>query len=232
MGPMPVRRRAAVQQTAEGIWTGTTDRNETVRAIILDEGTYYILYSKPGNAIDAGVFQGSGTAIDGNFSSPNGMNFAIANALETNGSASPVSLSGSYAPRSSLQLTLTDHLGTRNLAATYIPGSEQPPSLTAVAGTYTGVAGHIDGRRPATFTLSIDGNITGSNDVCAFTGTMTPRNLVNAFDWTLRAIGGPCRFGSGPISGVMYYDEATRKIHGFAPFDGRSNQYYLIGTKP
>jgi hypothetical protein len=30
----------------------------------------------------------------------------------------------------------------------------------------------------------------------------------------------------------MYYDAATRQIHGFAPIEGRGDLYYVIGTKP
>jgi Repeat of unknown function (DUF5648) len=217
--------------TAEGVWTGTTDRNETVRAIILDDGTYYMLYSKPGTATDAGVFQGSGSAVGGIFSSSDGKDFPIPQGATLERSIVRMSLSGSYVPRTNLQLTITDAGGARSLVATHVSGSGQPASLAAAAGQYTGFTGHAaGGKNPASFTLDASGNIAGGSAFCSFQGTLTPNRSVNVFDWVQRAPGG-CSFGKGPIFGIIHYDEATGQLRGFAPFDLRSDQFYLIGTK-
>jgi hypothetical protein len=215
---------------AEGLWSGKTSLAQTVRAIILDDGTYYILYSRPGNAIDAGVVQGWFGAAGGQLTSSNGQDFPVANAAETNAFAKPAEVSGAYVPRSSLQLTIVESTGTRTLSASYDPGYERPASLAAAAGTYTGYTGHSAGKIPAVFTLDARGTFSGGNAACSFAGTATPRQSVNVFDFTARSAG-DCIFGAGPIFGVLYYDDAARQVHGFAPFDSRSDQWYLIGSK-
>jgi hypothetical protein len=213
---------------AKGVWAGTTSADEAVLAIVLDDGTYYMLHSKPGTAIDAGVFQGTASAAGGTFSSLDAVDFPIAQATETAGFASAASVGGTYVPGSELQLTIN---GARTLSATYVSGSDHPPSLAAAAGTYSGISGHVSGRRLAHFNIDTSGNLTGANDVCGFTGTVIPRQSVSVFDWTLRGTNNNCIFGGATLSGVMYYDEATRQIHGFAPYGLREDQYYLIGTK-
>ena len=217
---------------AEGIWTGTTDLAETARAIVLGDGTYYILYSRPNSATDAGVFQGKADTSDGTFVSADGKNFPIALTTESTGFASPVSVNGTYTPQGTMQIVITGTKGTRTLTATYVPQSGAPPSLAAVAGYYTGFSGHADGKVPASFTVTADGAFGGSNSICAFAGTLAPRPTVNAFDWTVTALAGSCIFGAGPVAGILHFDEASRQVHGFAPFSAREDMYYVIGTKP
>ena len=234
---MPAGLKCPVSGTsaAKGIWTGTTSAGENVFAIVVDDGTYYVLLSQPGNATDARVIQGTSTGAGGAFSSSDAVDFPIANADETGGTALPASIGGTYVAQSALQLTISTQIaGTRTASAAYVAGSDQSPALAAAAGNYSGVSGHTGGRRIAHFTLDADGNITGTNDAgCRYSGTMTPRSAQNAFDWTLRATNSACIFGNTgtAIFGVMYYDATARQIHGFAPYDDRYDQYYLIGTK-
>jgi hypothetical protein len=232
VAPGTVCEVASAASGAEGLWIGTTSTGQSVRAIILDDGTYYILYSRGG--IDFGVLQGSSTAVNGVFTSlSDGMDFPIAIAEETSGVGSPATVSGTYVPHSSLQLTISGAGGTRTLMASYDASYEQPASLAAAAGSYKGKSGHAGGERPSTaFSLDATGLWGGQNDACAFTGTYTPRKSVNVFDWTVKASGTQgCIFGRGPLSGIMYYDPVTRQIHGFAPFLGDDDEWFLIGTK-
>ena len=130
-----------------------------------------------------------------------------------------------------MQIVVTGTKGTRTFTASYVAGSGQPPSLAAVAGYYTGYSGHVDGRQQASFTVTADGKFGGTNPVRAFSGTITPRATVNAFDWTVSALAGSCIFGLGPTSGIFYYDAAAQRIHGFAPFDARQDEFFVVGTK-
>jgi hypothetical protein len=218
--------------TAAGVWVGTTSANETVRAIVLEDGTYYILYSKPGGSADAGVIQGTASTSSGTLISSNARNFPVDDAEGLGRASSPASLSGTYTPGGTLQLVVTDYHGTRTFMATYVAGSGSPPSLAVAAAVYDGLSGHANGSHTTTaFSLDAAGRLNGGNPNCQFTGSVTPRTSVDAFDWTVQRAGGSCSFGVGPISGVMFYDEATRRIRGFAPFDGRTDQYDLMGTK-
>src|ERR1035437_7385465 len=58
--------------TAEGMWTGTTSSNRTVNGFVLDDGTYWVLYSVANNSNTiAGGVQGTSTSNNGNFTSAN-----------------------------------------------------------------------------------------------------------------------------------------------------------------
>ncbi len=215
--------------TAEGVWFGTTADGRMVRAIILDDGTYYVVYSLPGVRANAGVVQGSSNAANGNFASSDGADFPIATHAETEGAATSAAVSGTYVPRTSLQLSILESTATRSFTASYDAGFEQPADLAAAAGTYTGKTGHVSGAISASFTLDSSGNLVGHNSVCSFTGIVTPHKSVNVFDWTI--VGANCVFGSGSITGIMYYDETNRELNGFAPFAVHTDQFYLLGAK-
>jgi len=215
---------------AEGSWVGTSTDGRMVRAIILDDGTYYAVYSFPGVRASAGAVQGSSSAVGGNLTSSDGADFPVATAAETAGSATPAAVSVSYVARSSLQLSIVESTVTRTFTASYDAGYDQPANLAAAAGTYTGKTGHVSGAIAATFTLDSSGNLTGHNGACTFTGTVTPHKSVNVFDWTVA--GANCIFGDGGAAGLMYYDEVNRELNGFAPFAARTDQFYLLGSKP
>ena len=101
---------------AEGLWVGMTSDNRTVRAIVLDDGTYYVAYSYAGLSSYAGAVQGSSTATNGTLTSSDGFDFPIAAAVETNGSRTPVTVSGAYVTGSSLQMTIVGAAGDRSFA--------------------------------------------------------------------------------------------------------------------
>ena len=217
--------------TAEGLWRGTTSANQTVLGIILDDGTYYLLYSHPGTSADAGVVQGSSVALNGELTSSDGVDFPIATMEgEIENSAVPATVSGSYVPRVSMLLTISEGVASRTLSASYDATYEHPADLAAAAGNYVGEAGHVIGVNAATFTLLANGTLSGSNGYCTFRGIVTPHESVNVFDWSVTQTGS-CAFYNATITGILYYDEANRQIHGFAPFAGRTDHWYLIGTK-
>jgi hypothetical protein len=143
---------------------------------------------------------------------------------------SPATIGGTYASQGALNVTIVDDRGTRSLVAAFLPGSDQVASLGAVAGSYIGYNAHAEGdiQPDATFAFDANGNLSGKNLVCTFRGTITPKASINAFDWTITST--DCVFGS-QASGILYYDEATRQVHGFARFSTHADMFYLIGTK-
>jgi len=219
----------------KGVWTGTTSLNESVHAVVLEDGTFYLVYTQPGTATDVGLVQGTLTAADGAISSADAVNFPLPLKEEGGGGAArKYSLSGTFTPQVQLQLTISSATATRSVSADYVPASEQAPSLAALAGQYTGATGHIGGRRAATWTIDADGRLSLSNSVgCALHGTITPHASVHAFDWTITENApGLCIFeDAGTISGMLYYDEGTRQIRAFAPYDERIEDFFMIGTK-
>jgi hypothetical protein len=224
IGPTP---QGCAVMLAEGLWRGTAPNNRTFFAIVLNDGTYYIGYSLAGAASLSGAVHGSGSAADGVFSSSNATDFSFR--FGGFGFASS-SVTGTYVPHSSLQLTS----GTFAVSATYDAAYEKPASLAALAGSYKGFAGHLDD--PWSMKASIDssGVISASSTAdCQFSGSVTPRASVNVFDFKIKTTGGVCIGGPGhTASGILYYDEATQQFYAFAPFDlGGGDMFFLTGAK-
>jgi hypothetical protein len=62
---------------------------------------------------------------------------------------------------------------------------------------------------------------------------LAPRSSINVFELTLASTGGECIFGApgDAISGIAYYDSTSQRLRAFAPFFGRSDMLYLIGSE-
>ena len=55
----PATTPTATSSSAEGLWSGSTNTNRTITGVVLDDDTYYFLYSVPANPkLIAGVVQG------------------------------------------------------------------------------------------------------------------------------------------------------------------------------
>ena len=215
---------------AAGVWTGTTSLDETVRAIVLEDGRYFIVYSSPGDTSDSGVWHGSADTSNGQFVTTNGRRYPIAKAEETFDLPSSVALAGTYVAAASLQLVVTDTRGTRSVTATFSPGSTVPPTPAAAAGAFAGFTGHVGGRQLADMTLGPNGALTISNPICGFAGVATPRLAVALFDITIHATRSGC-FGGAPITGILEVDAAGR-LRGFLPFDVPLDIFYLVANRP
>jgi hypothetical protein len=88
---------------AEGLWNGTTNNGRTVAGLVLDDGTYWFLYSLVGNPnIVAGMAQGSSTSQNGSFSSGNMRDFNLEGLGINDGS-----IAGNYVGKQILNGTVT-----------------------------------------------------------------------------------------------------------------------------
>ena len=212
---------------AEGIWIGATATQSLIEAFVLDDGTYYFLYSLPNSYDIGGMFQGHGTSVDGSFETTDAKDFRVGA-----GSAGSAALSADYLPRSSLEGGLSYAFGNTSFTAAYQAVYEQPASLAAASGTYQGLAGTAAGVQPVTLTASPGGAISGSASGCTFSGTTTPRGSVNVFDLSITFDGGGCLFGTSTLVGFAYYDAATGELLAFAPNASRTDSILFVGTRP
>ena len=111
-----------------------------------------------------------------------------------------------------------------------LPALETAPSLADVAGSYVGMTGHAGGKLRATFAVDTSGNIVVTNAACTIHATISPLPSLNAFTFTVQP-NLNCIFGKDPTPGVLHYDTATHRLHGFLQFSDRADQFYLIGDK-
>jgi hypothetical protein len=215
---------------AEGLWQGTTSTNRAVSGFVLDDGTYWFLYSVAGSpSLIAGAAQGNASASNGSFSSSNGRDFNLEGA-----GISDFTMAGTYTARSSLGGTMTySPSGTVTFANTYDPDYDLTPSLAAIAGNYTGAAATSAGVEATAVTISGSGAIIGSGaGGCVFTGSATPRARGNVYNVSVTFGGGACTLGTSTVTGIGHFDAATKLLRSAALNSSRTDGFIYIGTKP
>lgn len=215
--------------TAEGLWQGTTNTGRAMTGLVLDDGTYWFIYTLVGNnTVIAGVAQGSGSSSKGSFKSSNGKDFNLEGlgVLDFN-------LAGQYTQKSSLGGSIKYSSSTTTFSASYDSSYDLTPNLATAAGSYTGAAATGGGTEYATFVVTSGGAISGvSAGGCRYSGTATPRSHGNVYNVSVTFAGGVCANGSSTVTGVAYYDAVNKQITAGALNNGRSNGFIFVGTKP
>ena len=216
--------------TAEGLWTGTTNNGRTVAGVVLDDATYWVLYSginDPSRV--AGLIHGNSTSSNGNFSSSDARDFNLEGLGINNGS-----VSGNYAEKASLDGTVT-YPGLNDSVifnTDYDPDYDRAPNLGALAGTYTLLAATVAGYDNVTLTISSGGQFSGAGiSGCTFTGTVSPRSNGNVYDHSVKFDGAPCSNGTRTITGVLFYDAANNVLYTAGLNSSRTDGFLAIGAK-
>jgi hypothetical protein len=216
--------------TAEGLWIGSMNNSRSVTGLVFDDGAFYLFYSTAGNpAVIAGVVQGNGNSDNGTFSSTNARDFNV----EGSGVLAPT-FSASYQARQSLNGTIGYTTGGAvTFTSTFNAKYDNTPSLAALAGTFSGVVFTTHTNENSTIVISSAGAITGTGTSgCTVTGTVTPRARGNAFNTSLTFGGAPCIFPNQTMTGVAYFDAATKRVYVATPTAARTDVVLFLGTKP
>ena len=215
--------------TAEGLWSGTTNTNRTLTTAVLDDGTYYFFYSSAVNPNQiAGVIQGTGTSNNGSFTSTNAKDFGIGVAVQE------ATISGDSAARQFFNGTITySGAGPVTFTSSYNKAYDTAPTVASLAGVYNGQAGSSGGVQAATVTASDHGTFTGiePNSKCTFTGTVTARTRGNVFDQRITFDGTNCFFAGRTFLGIVYFDIPTQRLLAAAPKNDRTDAAFFFGTK-
>lgn len=216
--------------TAEGLYAGTTGNGRAFTGLVLDDGTYYVLYSPVGNsAAVAGVVQGTGTSTATAFTSSNTRDFN----LEGLG-VLPATLSATYSAKQSLAGTVSYSAGASvTLSGTYDAAYELTPSLAALAGTFTGQVASSAGVENATVTVASNGTLSGTGaSGCTVSGTAAPRARGNVFNISLTFGGAPCLFANQTLSGIAYFNATAKRLYAATPNAARTDGVLFVGVKP
>lgn len=215
--------------TAEGLYTGRTGIGQSLTGLVLDNGTYWVLYSEPNDSASiAGVIQGSSSSSGGTFTSSDGRDFNFEGLGINN-----MSIAGTYAARQSIAGDINYGRGQPTaFTATYDARYTQPATLSAIAGSYTGQSATAGENEPASFIVSSTGTVSGVGATgCRFTGNVSPRGAVAVYDLSLSFLGGICEQGSATINGVAYLDADGKRLYAAALDASRSNGAVFVGTK-
>ena len=217
--------------SAEGLWNGTTSNGRAMSGLVLDDGTYWVLYSLMGNsAVIAGGVQGTGRSRNGAFSSSNGRDFNL-EGLGVN----DVDISANYVMQESLSGSLRYRATGEvvSFSASYDASYELIPSLELIAGTYSGSAATSGGTEFATASVSTSGAISGSSaGGCTFSGTGSPRARGNVYDVVVTFDGGMCALGTQAVRGVAYFDADLNQLVSAATNNARTDGFIFAGIKP
>jgi len=223
----------ATSTQAQGFWSGTTSTNRTVAAMVLGDGTYYVLYTAvndPTTVEGFSVGSGSATASPGVFSSSNLVDFNFAGA-----GINSATLSANYTAKQSFNGTINYTGGTSTtFTGAYDSTYETVPTISALAGTYSGTAvvlavasGNTD------IVVSSTGALSSSSNGCVMTGTALPRNDGNAYDISMSFAASGCdaSIASQTLKGMGYFDSANKQFYIFAPNAARTGGVFYLGAK-
>lgn len=216
--------------SAEGLWNGTSGNGRTTAGVVLDDGTYWFLYSVVGDPlVVAGAFQGNSSSQNGAFTSSNAKDFN----LEGLGILD-ATVTGSYVMKQSLSGAIAILLGGQTtFNTTYNADYDLIPDVSLVVGTYTGSTATAGGTEIVTVTLSSPSSVTGSSTSgCSFTGSFSPRTRGNVYDVSVTFAGGVCSNGASTVTGVAFFDAATKRLYSAALNSTRTNGFIYLGTKP
>ncbi|MBE0614561.1 MAG: hypothetical protein IH604_12900 [Burkholderiales bacterium] len=218
--------------SAEGLWIGSTSSSRTLTAFVLDDGSYWLLYSLPhASSFIAGFVQGSGSALNGSFSSSDGVDFNIEGQGVNN-----ATVSVSYRVRQSFNgsVSYPSLNQSYTFTSSYNPDYEQTPSVSAISGTYTGVASVAGKDELSSIVISAPGVVAGTalGSGCKFLGTARPRSKGNLYDVSVKFGGGACASGTSTVAGIGYFDSGAKRLYLAALNDTRSNGLIFVGIKP
>jgi hypothetical protein len=217
--------QAAGAATAEGLYFGSMTGGSSFYALVLDDGTYYVIYTIPNTNTIAGVAYGSVTSANGLFTSSTGLDFAIGYGVF------PFAMSGTYVPQTSISGAATENGANTQFTGSYVSAYQQPASLASLAGSYAGSVASSVGWGSATVAISANGTFIGSGPGCSFNGTASPRGSVNVFNLSIHFQGGQCLFGTSTLMGVGFYDASSRTLYAAAPNATRTDGFLFIGGK-
>lgn len=217
---------------AQGLWNGSTSTSLAVTGIVLDDGTYWLLYSIPNvSALIGGFVQGTGTSLNGSFSSSDAIDFNLSGKSVNN-----VTVSASYITKQSFNGSVSYPSPTApfTFTSSYNSDYDQPPSLTTVAGNYLGIASVATVDEAVTFIISAQGVVagTGATSGCQYGGLVAPRTKGNLYDVSLVIGGGACAAGPSAVTGIGYFDAGPKRLYLAAINKPRTLGMSFTGIKP
>lgn len=222
--PMPVAAAAA------GIWEGSTASGRKLAGVLLDNGTFWMLYSKPNNSASvAGMLAGAGSTSNNKYGSTQGYDFNF----EGSGLHDTI-MSATVVPQTSLNGSISQ-LGTeQNVSFTtgYNAVFEQAPSLSEVAGSFTGIGFQRDFSQLESMRIGSDGAISsGVFSSCKISGSIAPRSNVSAYNFSVTFGAAPCHKPNTTVTGIAYYDKAARSFFAISISSAHNDGYIFAGGK-
>jgi len=227
----PSTTTTAATVTAEGLYLGTISTGRSFTGLVLDDGSYYVIYTALNNSSAiAGAVVGNTTSSNGSFTSTNARDINLDGIGFQN-----ATISGSFREKASLSGTVTyPALGDSiTFSGNYDPAYMNTPSLAALAGTYSGRIGMPQGTESATLTISSSGTLSGrGSSGCVVSGTVTPKSKGNAYTTSVTFGGAPCLLANTTVAGAAYFDAPMKRLYAVSLNSSRTTGIIFAGSKP
>jgi len=209
-----------------GQWLGSLSPGRQASGVVLDDGSYYVIYSRQGApSVIGGVLQGSGDFHGSRFTSTDGRDFNMEGVRATQAAI----VSGKISPRRSVEGSVN---GATAFKLSHVRDSDGEADLAALAGSYGGDVLLADGvARPATFVVTPAGQVSTSINGCPITGQVTPRGDADAYDLTVAFGAYPCVFPYAQFAGVAYLREDTRRLEAIVVHGTRTQAIAFTGAR-
>lgn len=82
-------------------------------------------------------------------------------------------------------------------------------------------------------TITSAGALTGMGvSGCTVSGSVIPRTRGNIFNVSLTFGAAPCFFSNQSMSGIAYFDAATKRLYSATPTAARTDGILFVGVKP
>lgn len=224
--PTPIP--SVVSGSPAGVYLGTTSTGRTAYAVVQEGGEFWLLYSQVGNpTLIVGAEQGTITASNGAMASNSILDVSITSAALSRGT-----MSGTYSPGKSAAGTVTFPTQTIGFTATYDSRSATTATVANVVGRFAGTAVSAGGSSSSTLTVDSIGDFAGLAGLCNFSGKVTPITGLNAYRITATfGNSGSCAMPNQSVTGVAYYDPATRRIYSGGLNGPKTNGFIFAGVK-
>ncbi|BDU51962.1 hypothetical protein [Limnohabitans sp. INBF002] len=221
----------ATQQSAEGVWVGSTTSSSgtTTPAIglILDSGEYFFGTGSDYSGVSFGTASVSGTTITSTnmqdyYPSLNALIQGTFTGSVSTGSNLNVNISETYSG--------TTYTGTGSF--TFDTTYNEPSALATIAGTYVSPNAFSSSY---TYTVDANGVLTGASTNCTFAGQLTVRNsaknIYNLSLTTANTTGHTCVVGARTLQGAATYvvmPGRTRRALVLISLASANNYYYWV----
>jgi len=211
-----------------GLYKGITNDQRSFASLVLDDGSFYTIYSGVNNPlIAAGGIRGTYKAENQSPTKNDPAAFWITDAVDTDLEAQRTQLyaiNGTYVEKQYIQST--------GFVANYSSDYELTPNLADIAGKYIGKSGSISISETVTFDINGSGDLTGTGDSgCNFSGTIKPRTGGNVYNVTITFGASPCRYAGATVTGVSYFDRASNIAYAMASISAGSANFITIAAK-
>jgi hypothetical protein len=212
-----------------GLWLGSLGPQRSTTTVVLEDGKYFMIYSKPGNpSAIAGLIEGTADFEAAKFSSTNAREYNWESLFVPVRAAT---LSARVGKRATVEGSVN---GSTPFSVGHAHDLDQDDArLAAIVGSHTGQVAFTGGLRDATFVVTADGRVSTNLNGCLITGNVVPRMDTNAYDLTVAFGGAPCHplFVNLQFKGVAFYREDSRQLHAAVIHSSRTQGIAFGGTK-